>query len=761
MIPIPQTLPLSPPHTVPIGDTGLSFSDEGDQRVYFSNLQVIDFHDVSDHASERLRMAKFAYRGVKLCDVAEAFGVHSSTVLRARRRFEEVGVAGWYEPQRARCRTVFDAKRVSEAERLLASGLSGNAAARRMGIDRATFHDNLRAGVIRAPQEARASARSRSVSSEASTGFSEASSSEPSDLSARDARDRTTPMGRATHDTSTRVLAATGRLPEAPVRFEAPRHGVRYAGVLAGLPMLLREGLLSRVGSFLSLPNGYYGLAPVLLLLAFMALARVRNPEALRHMSPGEWGGVLGLDRCPEVKTLRRKIKALAADLASVRGWQASLAADWLAEDPEAHATLYVDGHVKVYTGRKGRLPKHFVSRQKLCLPASTSYWIHALGGKPFLCLNKALDPTMTHALEKDVVPALERLGVLGDDPPDLTRDSGRDPELTLVFDREGWSPALFRRLARRGIAVITWHKNFKGEDWPEARFETVSVPIHGPGGVRHSDVRLAEDAVTLDAAGTVRVRQIRRLTDSGRQVPLITTHPTLPAAQAAGALFSRWCQENFFKYMREEFGLDDLAVRGLTEPDPEERVVNPPHRLLDRAVRRLRRRLGTLRNRIADLRRRASTAKAEKAIRRLEAEAEAMDTEREELKAARSETAPYVLAGELSEEERLHAIPEKEKLLLDIVRTVAYRAETRMTAAVASAQGKCPKPRAALQQLLSADADILPEPHNGVLRIRILGSANDATDAAIQPLLDELNETETVYPGSGLRLVYEQHRNG
>ena len=76
--------------------------------------------------------------------------------------------------------------------------------------------------------------------------------------------------------------------------------------------MLLKEGLLNHAREFLSLPKGYYGLTTVLLFLA-----RVRNPEALRHQVPGEWGAIPGLDRCPEVKTLRRKIKAAGAGCAA------------------------------------------------------------------------------------------------------------------------------------------------------------------------------------------------------------------------------------------------------------------------------------------------------------------------------------------------------------------------------------------------------------------------------------------------------------
>ena len=216
-------------------------------------------------------------------------------------------------------------------------------------------------------------------------------------------------------------------------------------------------------------------MASVLLFVAFLALARVRNAESLRYQAPGEWGILLGLDRCPEVKTLRRKIRLMADRDGAVHAWQDALARQWMAEDPEACATLAVDGHVKTYSGRKGKLPKHFVARQKLCLPASVSYWVNALGGSPLLCLHKGLDPKMVKAPEGDIVPQLAALGVLPADAPDLTVPEPGKPALTLVFDREGWSPALFRRLAQRGIAVITWHKGFKGEDSPAAAFHPMA----------------------------------------------------------------------------------------------------------------------------------------------------------------------------------------------------------------------------------------------------------------------------------------------
>ena len=53
----------------------------------------------------------------------------------------------------------------------------------------------------------------------------------------------------------------------------------------------------------------------------------------------------------------------------------------------------------------------------------------------------------------------------------------------------------------------------------------------------------------------------------------------------------------------------------------------------------------------------------------------------------------------------------------------IAYRAETRMVLAVASAQGKITNPRKALQALFEADASVIPDRAEGSLKLQILGS--------------------------------------
>ena len=169
-------------------------------------------------------------------------------------------------------------------------------------------------------------------------------------------------------------------------RFESCRD-VSFGGVLAGLPALCSNGLFSGLDKHLSLPAGFYSALHILTVLGFMALARIRRPEGLRHVPPGELGKVIGLDRIPEVRTLREKIGLLAAG-GKTEQWMKELSSTWMDEDPEEAGYLNVDGHVRVYHGTGTLLPRRFVSRQKLCLRGTTDYWVNDAIGRPIFVVS-------------------------------------------------------------------------------------------------------------------------------------------------------------------------------------------------------------------------------------------------------------------------------------------------------------------------------------------------------------------------------------
>ena len=92
----------------------------------------------------------------------------------------------------------------------------------------------------------------------------------------------------------------------------------------AGLASSGRKRLLSGLDKHLSLPKGFYSVMHILIVLGSMALARIRRPEGLRHLPPGELGKVVELDRVPKVSTLRDKI-AVLAEQSTPREWMLDL----------------------------------------------------------------------------------------------------------------------------------------------------------------------------------------------------------------------------------------------------------------------------------------------------------------------------------------------------------------------------------------------------------------------------------------------------
>jgi hypothetical protein len=135
-----------------------------------------------------------------------------------------------------------------------------------------------------------------------------------SNKSERSQIDSQAPMGNAATRSLERVAAAMGALKSAPIAFQ-PACDVTRGGVLLALPALLAAGLLRYTPQMYQLPSGFYGIDSIFLLLALMALGRIRSLEQFRYQAPGEWGKLLGLDRIPEVRTLQEKLKMLCRDL--------------------------------------------------------------------------------------------------------------------------------------------------------------------------------------------------------------------------------------------------------------------------------------------------------------------------------------------------------------------------------------------------------------------------------------------------------------
>ena len=557
-------------------------------------------------------------------------------------------------------------------------------------------------------------------------------------------------MGVGAADVEGRLAASVGELDTVAPDF-SPALDVPNGGVLCALPALLAVGLLADVERHLQLPKGYYGLDSLLMLLAFMALARLKSIEALRYDAPGEWGNLLGLDRAPEVRTLRAKIQLLAAEDRPEQ-WSAALCERWMGAAPEQAGVLYIDGHVRVYNGRQTQLPRHYVARQRLCLRATTDYWVSAMDGQPFFVVNQVVDPGLIQVIEQQIVPQLDERVPAQPDSEQLDADPLRH-RFTLVFDREGYSPAFVRRMKEQRIACLTYHK-YPGEDWSEEEFSPCQVRLASGELVT---MQLGERGTCL--SNGLWVRELRKRTERGHQTSILCTDYRTEAAPLAAAMFARWSQENFFKYAREHYNLDRLAdyrTEVISDPLP---VLNPDYRHLDGKVRSA---TGKLTRRLANfaamtLDEPIEPEHVEPFLRRkaaLREDIETLQHELDTLKAKRKETPHHITTDELPEEARFLQLSTHSKQLVDTIKMIAYRAETAMANSLREHLKRPDEARRLLTSLYTSEADLLPDPEAGTLTVRLHHSANAATDRMIEKLCDELNATETIFPRTNLRLV-------
>ena len=214
------------------------------------------------------------------------------------------------------------------------------------------------------------------------------------------------------------------------------------------------------------------------------------------------------------------------------------------------------------------------------------------------------------------------------------------------------------------------------------------------------------------------------------RQPALVTTHPYLSAEQAAGLLRSRWTQENYFKYQRAEFGLDTLPEHALVAVDDEAWVVNPAWRQIDKALKNERNIVGNLRRKRA-----LESDPAGAGAHELDARIQACDRTIEGLVKARQTADHHVQAGQLSQAERLQALPAPLRLLMDTLRMIAYRAETAMATAVGPKLDNPDTARSLLKALFRCDASLHPDEQAGTLTVRLLHPADPRPGPRSGPL--------------------------
>jgi len=728
----------------------MSVARENDQWIYFCGAQPVFHHAENDRRSFRMFTAQLICQGAcRQVDIVRAFGVSKNSVIRSVDNYRGGGVKAFYTPRATRGASVMTPEITVQAQQLLGVGWSRREVAEQLNLKLDTLRKAIQQGRLTEPDPVGPGepAPDKAPVPQPPTA---------TDKSARAALDAAAEMGTACTRPDERVLAAFGLLDGAPTRFESCRD-VSFGGVLCALPALAENGLFRHIHDCLAQLRGYYSMLHVIVLLAYMALCRIKTVEQLQYQPPGELGKLSGLDRVPEVRCLRRKLAALSIDDGPTK-WAGLLSQDWLKAAPELAGALYVDGHVRLYHGSQTALPKRYVSRQRLCLRGTTDYWVNDVLGQPFFAVERPIDHGLLEALRSDIVPRLLKDVPSQPTAAELEADRYR-ARFVILFDREGYSPQFFKEMWQtHRIACITYHK-YPKDDWPAAEFAEIETTL--PGGEQVS-LRLAERGSWIgDRKDGLWVREVRKLTTSGHQVSLISTAFERSAVRDAAGLFSRWSQENFFGYMMEHFAIDLLNEYRTEEiPETKRPVVNPKWRELDRQKRAVRSKLTHRQARFAALTLHpesdeAARAKWEKQKAELVEAIEQLEHELAEINGQLKTTPSHLAWDKLPEAEKFQRLAPSRKQLVDTVKMIAYRAETAMASIVRESLVRTDDARSLLRDLFRSEADMLPDLEQQVLRVHVHPMSNPRSNRAIAHLLDHLNATEFTYPGTSLQLVY------
>jgi hypothetical protein len=524
-----------------------------------------------------------------------------------------------------------------------------------------------------------------------------------------------------------------------------------------------------------------------------MALARIKNPEQLKQCKPGEIGKIIGLDRTPEVRCLRDKINILT-EQNQAQKLNHLLIDDWYSTPSEEASFLYIDGHNRIYYGHKANLPTKFISRQKLCLSATTEYWVNDAAGLPIMMVTGELSEKLQHVIEHTIIAELQKTVLLPTPTIDLAKEEVVDPVLadqlpantnkvevisevsvlnespladdvpkenelpvcTFIFDREAYQPAFFARLLQQyNIAVITYRKNVK-DTWDKESFNSIDVKV-----LEHTiTMQLCEKETTL---GGVVFREVRRLTESGHQTAVITTHKAISMEVVAGRMFGRWSQENFFRYMIMDYDFDKMIQFGTESIDENKEVVNPPYRQMSHKLKKEKEKTGRLKAKLVVLIEQSIEASLDETptlqnkqitlIEQIEKQQQIESLIQEQ----RDKIPKRIQLKEMPEQIRYDKLKEESKTLMNIIKMICYRAETAVANELgAYLKNTSEEKRMLVKQIIKNNADLCPDYENKTLTVTLHSLSAPRFNLAVEKITDLLNQTETIFPGTDLKLIYK-----
>jgi transposase len=755
------------------------FVDSDGYRVIFHRHEPIYSVALTDEVHVRLVAVALRQSGLATQEeICRAFGHTVSTQARWERQYRRHAIEGLVSKKPSGRGRELGHSQEAFVGNWFAAGCSNRQMARQLGVDEATIRRTLkRLGLARKPaavprilppieEQISESANAEAIAS-VPPGVVETIGDGPAETlpAAAVSSPLPPPCGQDApvsvetcaaaftldHDprdrSGDRALARLGLLDDAVPLF-VDQESLPRAGALLAVPLLARHGLIDAfVKVYGSLQPSFYGLRTIVVTLFLGALLRIKRAEHWKEYRPEDLGAILGLDRAPEVKTVRRKFTQLAA-MERGKLLMDELARQRIAEDEDRVAFLYVDGHVREYHGKFPLFEAKKPQRQ-VVTPAATDTWVHDANGDPLLVVTSEVNAHLTQVLE----PILA----------DVRRLVGDGRRMTVIFDRGGFSPKLFARLIASGFDVITYRKGkvkkLAARQFSQRR-EKIDVAWRQYKVCDRPRVRVG--ALTTKGKRKRRtdktqkqylwMREVRILREDGRQTPILTNRQDLSAVMVAYRIFQRWRQENYFKYAAEEFALDALVEYGAEEVSEATDCRNPQWLRLTRRLKETRAEMARLQKALGE--EAAANDEAARPTMRgfkiahaeLRQQIQKCEAQIERLMEQRKRTPKRIPATDRM------TLKTERKLIADAIKMAAYQVETELLGTLQDHYARADdEGRTLLHAAFQSPARL--EIAEGELRVTIGRQSSPHRTAALAALCDQLDALAIPFPGTHLRL--------
>jgi hypothetical protein len=494
-----------------------------------------------------------------------------------------------------------------------------------------------------------------------------------------------------------------------------------------------------------------------------MVLLRVKQLEQSQLLSCGELGRTLGMDRIPCVQTLRNRLKEFT-EVADVGQWSLDLSRHWM-RDQSVEGVLYVDGHVNIYYGKSVDMPKRYVSRMRLCMSGTTDYWVNGSVGEPYFVIHKTVNEGLIKTLTNEIIPELDKSVPHQPTQEQLDANSHLHRYM-IVFDREGYSVPFFMELKKKRIAFCTYRKNVK-DKWDVSDFNEYTVKDTLGETVLMKLAERGTYLVTKNKKGKpvegIWVREIRKLTPSGHQTSIITTNFSLSIEHIGVYMFARWCQENYFKYATQSFGIDCLVSNEKKSIPNTYTIPNPDYISLNQAHKSISGKLAKHKQKLAEKVIEIDTGEVgEKKMQKfLHQKAEILQcvelyqSELEEIKLKKKEIPQRIEVKETEPGKGILTVINDRKLLLNTIKIIGHRAESALANQIRPLMKNDKEAKNLIRSIYQSNADLIVDKQNNRLCVYLHHSNFAYTDKITRELFNLLNETQTVFPGADLKLFF------